>query len=344
MRQPRHNRICSGRKGGWDIISNCAAAGFAAFENMDLPPRYRFRLERFKASLREMFGGQGQTYDTSLRMCPHCRGLIARDSSECPLCGVKVKAPRSRPKDEGPERILGIIPVPSTATAALVAACLALYGISWYMTSAAAEARFESVSLFSGIDGRVLARLGAKSGPLMVRGQWWRLVTAIFLHGGLLHIGMNLWCLVDLGPEVESLFSTQKFIVFYLVTGVFGFIVSFVVSPFGSSVGASGSIVGLIGVLIGATYHLGRIGKAYRSQLWRWVIYIVALMLIPGLGIDNAAHMGGLVAGLVLGYLIPGGEPETRFGEILWNTLAVLSVLVIAGSFALMALQLNRTL
>lgn len=312
---------------------------------MQLPPRYRFKLERFKSSLREMFGAQEPTFDTSLRMCPHCRGLIARNASECPLCGTRIKAPRSRPNASGgPERILGIIPIPSTATAALVAANLALYGISWYMTQQAAAAQLESTSLFSGIDGRVLVRLGAKYGPLMVRGEWWRLVTAVFLHGGLLHIGMNLWCLIDLGPEVESLFSTQKFIVLYLVTGVFGFVVSFVMSPFGLSIGASGAVVGLIGVLIGASYHLGQLGKSYRSHLWRWVIYILALMLIPGLGIDNAAHVGGLAAGLLLGYLIPAGEPETRNGEILWSSLAVLSVLVIAGSFALMALQLNRPL
>jgi membrane associated rhomboid family serine protease len=311
---------------------------------MQLPPRYRFKLERFKSSVREMFGGHEQSFDTSLRMCPNCRGLIARNASECPLCGMKVRAPRSRPKGEGPERILGIIPIPSTATAAIVAANFALYGISWYMTQSAAAAQFESTSVFSGIDARVLVRLGAKYGPLMVRGEWWRLVTAMFLHGGLLHIGFNIWCLVDLGPEVESLFSIQKYIVLYLVTGVFGFMVSLFWSPLGISIGASGAIVGLIGILIGASYHMGQLGKTYRSQLWRWVIYIAAMMLIPGLGIDNAAHFGGLVAGLVLGYLIPAGEPETRSGEVIWNTLAVLSVLVIAGSFALMALQLNRPL
>ncbi|HET7841041.1 MAG TPA: rhomboid family intramembrane serine protease [Terriglobia bacterium] len=311
---------------------------------MQLSPRLRFKLERFKTSVRQMFGEKEPEYDTSLRMCPNCRGLIPRNASECHLCGMKVRAPRARPKGEGPERVMGIIPIPSTASAALVAANLALYGISWYLTEQAAAAQFQSTSVFSGIDPRVLVHLGAKYGPLMAHGEWWRLVTAVFLHGGLLHIGLNLWCLIDLGPEVESLFSIQKFIVFYLVTGVFGFIVSFVWSPFGLSIGASGAIVGLIGVLIGGSYHLGHLGKAYRSQLWRWVIYIVAMALVPGLGIDNAAHIGGLAAGLLLGYLIPTGEPETRNGEILWNTLAVLSVLVIAGSFALMALQLNRPL
>ena len=315
---------------------------------MNLSPRYRFKLERFKASVREMFGGQKPSYDTSLRMCPNCRGLIARNSSECPLCGMKVKAPRSRPKNEGPERIMGVIPIPSTATAMLVAACLAMYGISWYMSSVAAQAKFESVSVFSGMNGEVLFRLGSLYSPAIAGGEWWRFVTAIFLHAGLLHIGMNLWCLVDLGPEVESLFTIKKFVVFFLVTGVFGFMVSYEFRAMFhqgvNSVGASGSIVGLIGVLIGATYHMGEAGKAYRSQLWKWVIYIVALMLIPGLGIDNAAHMGGLVAGLALGYFIPTGEPETRNSEILWNTLTVLTMLIIAGSFVLMALQINRPL
>ena len=310
---------------------------------MNLPPRYRFKLERWKSNLREMFAKKEPSFNTSHRMCPECRGLIERNASECPLCVAKIKAPRSRTGTrEGPERILGVIPVPSTATSALVAANIALYAISWYMSQNAASAAGESSGLFSGINPQVLLRLGAKFGPLMVQGEWWRLVTAMFLHGGLLHIGFNMWVLVDLGPEVESLFSIQKYIVLYLVTGVFGYIVSFFWSPFGLSIGASGAIVGLIGILIGASYHHGQLGKAYRSQLWKWVIYIVAMMLIPGLGIDNAAHMGGLAAGLVLGYLIPEGEPPTRAGENLWNTLAILSVIVIAGSFALMALQLNR--
>jgi rhomboid protease GluP len=189
-----------------------------------------------------------------------------------------------------------------------------------------------------GVDMRVLMRLGAKS-PYILAGQWWRLVTAMFLHAGLLHIGMNMWCLVDLGPEVESLFSTTKFIVLYLLTGVLGFSLSLWWSPFGVSVGASGAIMGLIGILIGASFHHGHLGKEYRSQLWKWVLYIAIFGIF--FNIDNAAHFGGLVTGLALGYLIPEGEPETRPSENLWNALAVLSVVAIGGSFVLMALQLR---
>ena len=151
--------------------------------------------------------------------------------------------------------------------------------------------------------------------------------------------GMNMWCLVDLGPAVESLFSATKFTVFYLVTGVAGFLLSLWWAPGGHSVGASGAILGLIGILIGASFHHGHLGKEYRSQLWRWVMYIAIFGIF--FAVDNAAHFGGLIAGLVLGYLIPEGEPATRPSENLWNALAVLSVLIIAVSFVLMALQLG---
>jgi rhomboid protease GluP len=131
-------------------------------------------------------------------------------------------------------------------------------------------------------------------------------------------------------------------VVFYLVSGVAGFLLSFWWSPFGMSVGASGAILGLIGVLIGASFHHGHLGKEYRGQLWRWVIYIAIFGLF--FAVDNAAHLGGLATGALLGYLVPEGEAETRAGQNLWNLLAVLSIVIIAGSFALMALQLGQPL
>jgi len=311
---------------------------------MNLPPQFWFKWQRFKTALRGAFGSREQSYETSHRMCPHCRGLIERNASVCPLCGGSVKAPASRAGTGTPGRVLGgLIPVPSTATSVLVAANIALYGISWYLTQAAAQSGAGVGS--GGIDGVVLVRLGAKYGPLVFAGEWWRLVTAMFLHAGLLHIGMNLWCLFDLGPTVETLFSTTKFIVIYLITGILGFVLSLFWSPFGISIGASGAVLGLIGTLIGASFHHGSLGKDMRSQLWRWVIYIFAIGLIGGvfgMGTDNAAHLGGLVSGVALGYFVPQGEPSTRSSENLWNVLAVISVIVIAASFALMALQLNR--
>ncbi|HEV2231815.1 MAG TPA: rhomboid family intramembrane serine protease [Terriglobia bacterium] len=306
---------------------------------MGLSPRLRFKLEKLKSAVRSTFMSKEPSFDTSLRMCPACRALIERNAARCPHCGVSLKAPRAR-EGTAPGRVMGgLIPVPSTATSALVAANIAFYGVAWYLTQEAASAQLTAAPAWGGVDYPVLIRLGGKFGPLIFAGEWWRLVTAVFLHASLIHIGFNLWCLFDLGPAVESLFTTQKFIFIYLVTGVLGFIVSLWWSP-GLSIGASGAILGLIGVLIGVSFHHGSMGKEYRGQLWRWVIYIAIFGLL-GMGVDNAAHIGGLISGLALGYLIPEGEPDTRAGENLWNALAILSVVIIAGSFALMALQFN---
>ena len=309
---------------------------------MDLPPRLWFRLEKLKAALRSALGSEAKSYDSAHKMCRNCRALIDRSASVCPFCGAPTRGARSRPSTTPGRALGGLIPVPSTATSALVAVNIALYAVTWYLTANAASAGGGSISLMGGIDPRVLLRLGAKFGPLIYHGQWWRLVTAMFLHAGLLHIGMNLWCLFDLGPTVESLFSTTKFLVAYLITGVAGFLLSLWWSPGGLSIGASGAILGLVGILIGATFHHGQLGRDYRRQLWRWVIYIFIFGLF--FSVDNAAHLGGLAVGAVLGYVVPEGEPETRASENFWNALAVLSALVIAGSFALMALQLNPPL
>lgn len=308
---------------------------------MALPPKLWFKLQQLKKSWNAAFGAKEESYDATLRMCPNCRALIERNASVCPLCGMPVKAPRSRTSST-PGRVLGIIPVPSTATSVIVAVTIAVYALTWYLTQSASSAELSAAPSMGGIRGDILLRMGAKYGPFIYAGQWWRLVTAIFLHAGLFHIGMNLWCLFDLGPAVESLFSTTKFIVVYLVTGVVGFLASLWWNPRALSIGASGAILGLIGILIGASFHHGGLGKDYRSMLWRWVIYILIFGLLPFFAVDNAAHIGGLVSGLILGYLVPEGEPETRSSENLWNALAIISVLVIAGSFVLMALQMNR--
>lgn len=301
--------------------------------------RWWFKLQRVRNNLRRTFGAKEGKYNNALRMCPACRGLIDRKASTCPLCGTRVGGARSRPSSV-PGRVMGgVIPVPSTANSAIIIFIILIYGISWALTQRAASASLGSAPALGGISLTVLRELGAK-GPLILAGQYWRLVTAVFLHAGLIHIGFNLWCLFDIGPMVESLFSGSKYIVIFLVTGVFGYVVSMFWSPFGMSIGASGAIMGLIGVMISASYRLGSMGRELRRQLWRWVIYIAIFGLIPIFSVDNAAHLGGFISGLALGYLIQEGEPKTRGSENLWNTLAVVSVVIIAGSFALMALQL----
>ena len=307
-----------------------------------MPPKLWFRLQRLKAVLARGADDSSPNAPTH-RMCPHCRALVERKAATCPFCGLSLGSPRARETRSRPGRVMGgVLPVPTTATSVLVAINIALYGICWYLTQVAASSQLQSAPAMGGISGMVLLHLGAKFGPsIYLQHQWWRLVTADFLHASLLHIIFNLWVLFDLGPAVEGLFSTPKFVVLYLVTGVCGFFASLVWSPT-MSVGASASILGLIGILIGASFHHGSYGRDMRSMLWRWLIYIAIFGLL--FSADNAAHAGGLISGMALGYVVSEGEPYTQADQNLWNLLALSCVLIIAGSFGLMALHLTHLL
>jgi rhomboid protease GluP len=169
--------------------------------------------------------------------------------------------------------------------------------------------------------GLTMAHFGANFGPYTLSGDWWRLVTYMFLHGGLMHIAFNMWCLWDLGALCESLYGRATFAAIYLLTGVAGGVASVAWNPQVLSVGASGAIFGLAGALI-ASFYLGEfslpsiaIGGTLRSLLF-FVGFNVLLgagfSLFGGRsgGIDNACHAGGLVSGLVLGALIARIAPQ----------------------------------
>jgi len=178
------------------------------------------------------------------------------------------------------------------------------------------------------------ARLGANYGPLTMSGQWWRLLTCIFIHGGLLHIAFNMWCLWDLGRLAESLYGHWTFAAVYLITGLsasLGSLAWHFPVPV-SSVGASGAIFGIAGALI-ASFYLGEFSlpRAAITGTLRSVVMFVGYNLFFGAAIartDNAAHVGGLVSGLILGALIARvaptrDEPLRRVGVLLVGLLLV---------------------
>jgi len=162
--------------------------------------------------------------------------------------------------------------------------------------------------------GQALVAWGANFGPLTVSGQWWRLLTCVFLHGGLLHIAFNMWCLWDLGRLAESVYGHWTFAVVYLICGLSASITSVWWNPVVLSVGASGAIFGIAGALI-ASFYLGEFSlpRAAISGMMRSVIAFVGYNLFFGAVIartDNAAHIGGLVMGLILGAMIAKLAPQ----------------------------------
>jgi membrane associated rhomboid family serine protease/Flp pilus assembly protein TadD len=155
---------------------------------------------------------------------------------------------------------------------------------------------------------------GANVGPYTLSGQWWRLLTYMFLHGSLMHIAFNMWCLWDLGALCESLYGRWTFGAIYIITGIGAGLTSVAWNPHVLSVGASGAIFGLAGALI-SSFYLGEFSmpKAALSGTLRSLLFFAGFNLFFGQlvgGIDNACHIGGLITGLILGALVARLAPE----------------------------------
>ncbi len=149
---------------------------------------------------------------------------------------------------------------------------------------------------------------GANVGALTFSGEWWRLLTCVFVHGGIIHIAFNMWCLWNLGALCESLYGRWTYTAIYLICGLGASLASASWHPYVPSVGASGAIFGLAGALI-AALKLGEfsVPRAALSGTMRSLGAFVFYNLIFGFalpGIDNTAHIGGLITGVIVGALI----------------------------------------
>jgi rhomboid protease GluP len=165
-----------------------------------------------------------------------------------------------------------------------------------------------------GPDSSQMIHWGGNFGPLTLGDQPWRLITYMFLHYGIIHIGFNMWCLWDLGALAESLYGDWLFAVVYLLCGLGGGIASLAWHPMSVSAGASGAVFGVAGALI-ASLKLGdfSLPRQMIHGTFRSVLMFAGYNLVFGAmwgRTDNACHVGGLVTGLVLGALIAVAAPE----------------------------------
>ncbi len=156
--------------------------------------------------------------------------------------------------------------------------------------------------------GPQIGQWGANVGALTISGEWWRLLTNIFVHGGLIHIAFNMWCLWNLGQLCEALYGGWTYGAIYLICGVGASLASAGWHLYVPSVGASGAIFGLAGALL-AALKLGEfsVPREALSGTMRSLGAFVVYNLIFGFalpGIDNAAHIGGLITGLIVGALV----------------------------------------
>jgi len=188
---------------------------------------------------------------------------------------------------------------------------------------------------------KVMDVFGANFGPYTLSGDWWRLVTYMFLHGDVWHIAMNMWCLWNLGTLCESLYGRWTFACIYLITGIAGGLASVAWNPRVLSVGASGAIFGLAGALL-ASFYLGEfsVPKIAIQGTLRSLLFFVGFNVVFGTmisRIDNACHFGGLFSGLILGALIARLAP---LQDAPLRRVSVVGVVVLA--VALSALGVER--
>jgi rhomboid protease GluP len=192
---------------------------------------------------------------------------------------------------------------------------------------------------FFTFDGQLLQNWGANSGALTSGGQWWRLLTSMFEHGNLLHIAMNMWCLYSLGWLAELLFGRSHFTLLYLMCGIGGSLGSICWRGNGLSVGASGAIFGIAGALIPAMLLHGnrQLRTLLKGQLTSIALFVCYNLAFGAAlrGTDNAAHIGGLLTGLVLGVCFPTGpDRQQQRGRMRVAAGTVLMLLAFSGAGA----------
>ncbi len=299
---------------------------------MPLPVRWRYKLDRWRSQISGMF--RSEPKQRRPRLCPACGNLIGATATKCHQCGANVNfsfAAASR-------TLARWMPQTSPVTYAILTICCVMYALSLVITM-----KFTGGGLggglmsLGGIATQVNFRLGASLPLAMNLGQPWRFITAIFLHGGLLHIGMNMWVLMDIGPMVEEMYGSARYLFLFVFTGAVGYMASSFVGHL--SVGASGSLLGLIGVLLAATTGRKSLAaQALRSALIRWLIYIAILGLVFS-GTDNFAHGGGLVSGYLLGRMMADRAPADVSEKRIANLLGWAAGIAVAVSFGFMVLN-----
>lgn len=265
------------------------------------------------------------------RICPQCGGLNGIDEKTCYRCGKPLPGPLR-------SSALGFLSNFSAeslpATKFIAGLCIIVYGLC--MVS---EARPGTLSLpgFASFRPETIIRFGALIGEVL-GDEPWRLVSAVFVHSSLLHIGMNLLGIVSLSRSLEPHLGSARFAILYVMSGVLGYVATYWWrGDLAFSVGASGSFYGLLGAFIGALI-------VRRNPGWQRVFFS-NLILAVALGafasrIDHAAHIGGFVSGLVIGLLLElERNPRRRDG-----LMAALAGVCVVASLASIVLSVTSPL
>ena len=147
-------------------------------------------------------------------------------------------------------------------------------------------------------------------------GQYYRLLTGIFLHGGFLHLFLNCYSLYVLGSQIENFFGKVKFIIVYLFSGLIGSLFSMTFNPSAGSIGASGAIFGLmVALLYFGYYYRVYLGNVVKSQILPLILINLSFGFLTQ-GVDNSAHIGGLIGGIIISRALGVQDKTSNFEKI----------------------------
>jgi len=259
-------------------------------------------------------------------LCPNCGKLINASASVCIHCGKR--NPGMWGFTSYLQRLFG---TRSTFVPSIISACVVLYVLSLLIDL---KVLFQPSGIFNllGPSGKSLYRLGMTGAIPMHQGRWWTLFTAIYLHGGLLHILFNMLWTRQLGTMTEELFGTARLMLIFTISGVFGFFVSNTLGvPY--TIGASGSIFGLLGALL---FYGRRRGGAFGAAVYRQMATWAFVLLLFGFmmtAVNNYAHIGGFIAGYVSASVL--GFNEMKRETAIHRILAIVAMGITAIGFVL---------
>jgi membrane associated rhomboid family serine protease len=301
------------------------------------------------------------TYAGRPSICRSCGALVGSTETSCSLCGAP-KAAANEAQPQAPHQVhdgetirfaRAVLSRPYIFTIVFIIANVFVF----FLTSQAGADQNPSV----------LLHYGAKYNHLIdANGEWWRFITPIFLHGNVVHLLMNMYGLWVIGPYVERLYGSAKFVFFWVVSGIAGVVASYLSvqpalhnsGPLGRflfkahdavSVGASGALFGLIGVLFIFGIKFRReLPEGFKRAFGTGMLPTILINIFIGYiipVIDNAAHMGGLMMGallaLVVGYKRPGERGPVA---VFWHILQFAALALVVVSFVMVARNFNDPL
>lgn len=261
---------------------------------------------------------------TQATLCPFCRGLNSAGERRCYRCGRPLPGPLASGLLGFFRNVLG---ADNAMTRLFVGLCLAVFALCF-----ASEHRLPLWGSQSFALSTVL-RFGGIAGSLAVA-QPWRYISAVFVHFNLLHAGMNCFVLVAVGAAAERELGKARFVLLFVLTGALGFVASDVWAGGMSSptAGASGAVFGLFGSVIGIAY--ARRDPNWKQVLVQNLVWVVVLSFMGS--VNNAAHVGGLAAGALLGFLF-NKEPRKLNLDAPFAVAATILVVLSLASVGLSA-------